>query len=176
MTQDLKFFLTAMVGSAAGIVLIAMLFFGFAFGMSKVHETKIICNSEQEVVKRGIGCKITEIKDRGNILKADEMISPPIDPSTAKDKTTTGKFVEVKFVIKNSGKDTTRLGSEILIDGQNRTFNSYGPDLEYWLPKDNSNVILPGFETELTQIFEVPSDSENFKLKLKFWKSSSFMD
>ena len=176
MTQDIKFFFTAMIGSAAGIVLIAMLFFGFAFGMSKIHETKIICNSEQEVVKRGISCKILEIKDRGNTLKADEMISPPIDPSTAKDRTTTGKFVEVKFVIKNSRKDTSRLGSGTLIDNQNRTFNSYGPDLQYWLPNDNSSVILPGFETELTQIFEVPSDAQDFELKLKFWKSSSFMD
>ena len=165
-----------MIGSAAGIVLIAMLFFGFAFGMSKIHETKIICVSEQEVVKRGISCKIFEINDKGNILKADEMISPPIDPTTAKDKTTTGKFVEIKFLIKNSGKDTSRLGSATLIDSQNRTFNSYGPDLEYWLPKDNSNVILPGFEKELTRIFETPTDSQDFKLKLKFWKSSSFLD
>ena len=176
MTQDLKFFLTAMVGSAAGIILIAILFSGFAFGMSKIRETKIICNSEQEVVKRGIGCKIIEVKDRGNILKADEMISLPIDPSTAKDKTTTGKFVEIKFEIKNTGKDTTRLRSVTLIDSQNRTFNSYGPELEYWLPKNNSSVILPGFGTELTRIFEAPSDSQDFKLKLKFWKSSSFMD
>jgi hypothetical protein len=175
MTQDLKFFLTAMFGSAAGIVLIAMLFFGFAFGMSKISETKIICNAEQEITKRGISCKILEIKDRGNTLKADEMISPPIDPVTAKDKTTTGKFVEIKFVIKNAGKNTSRLGSETLIDSQNRTFNSYGPDLEHWL-KDNSSVILPGFEKKITQIFEVPSDAQDFKLKLKFWKSSSFMD
>ena len=176
MTQDIKFFLIAMIGSAAGIVLIAMLFFGFAFGMSKIRETKIICNAEQEITKRGISCKITEIKDRGNILKADEMISPPIDPSTAKDQTTTGKFVEIKFVIKNSGKDTSRLGTAMLIDSQNRTFNFYSPNREYWLPKNNSNVILPGFEKELVKIFETPIDSQDFKLKLKFWKSSSFLD
>ena len=176
MTQDLKFFLIAMIGSATGIVLIAMLFFGFAFGMSKIRETKIICNADQEVTKRGISCKITEIKDRGNTLKADEMVSPLIDSTTAKDKTTTGKFVEIKFAIKNSGKDTSRLGSATLIDSQNRTFNSYGPNLEYWLPKNNSGAILPGFEKELSRIFETPTDSQDFKLKLKFWKSSSFLD
>ena len=176
MTQEHKFFLIAIIGSATGIILTALLFFGLMFGMSKISETKIVCNSEQEVVKRGISCKITEIKDRGNALKADEMISPPIDPATAKDQTTTGKFVEVKFLIKNTTKDTSRLGSKTLIDNQNRTFNSYGPNLQYWLPKDNSGSILPGFEKELTQIFETPSDSGGFKLKLKFWKSSSFMD
>ncbi len=175
MTQEHKFFLIAIIGSATGIILTALLFFGFTFGMSKISETKIVCNSEQEIVKRGISCKITEIKDRGNVLKADEMTSPPIDPSKVKDLTTTGKFVEVKFLIKNTGKNTSRLGSKILIDSQNRTFDTYRPNIEHWL-KDYSSVILPGFEKELTQIFETPSDSDGFKLKLKFWKSSSFMD
>jgi len=163
-----------MAGTVVGVILAIGMVFGFFAIMDKLETTKITCLPQKEVTRGEINCKILEIKERGDVLKVSEMISPPTDErelQKIRDKTTAGKFVEVKFEIRNLGKEVQDLGEIVLIDNQNRKFSQlWSLDIEYWLPEDRFSSILPGLAREFTKIFEVPKDSSDFKLKAKIWR------
>jgi len=179
--EKIKILFIGILGGVLGVILMIGIAFGFFFIMSKLHTIKITCLPQEEVQRKNISCEILEIKDRGNILKTSEMISPPVNEEEFKritDITTNGKFVEIKLRIKNNRKETLNLSEIFFIDKNERNFPCPYGNLRYWLP-DQGNIsfnLLPGTEEEITKIFEVSKDSELSKLETKLFKTSRILD
>jgi len=172
-----KSFWQGIVGGFVGVGIFFLLLFGIFALMDKLSQSQIECVLGKESQKGNIKCQILEIKDRGDVLKTSEMLYPPKDKEELQkiqDKTTTGKFLEVKFEIENIGKEVQSIGEIVLIDDQNREYsNLENIEFDYWLPQESQDFlqnINPGIKKELTQIFEVPKDAQSFKLKLRLWK------
>jgi len=179
--EKTKIFLIGIAGGIAGVIVIVGIFFGFFFVMNKLHTIEITCLPQEEVEKRDISCKILEVKERGDILKVSEIISPPTDEKEfkrIKDRKTDGKFVEVKLKIRNNQEETINLSEVYFIDQEKRKFPCLYGDIMYWLPEneDFRRDFLPDIEKEFVKIFEVPKNAELSKLKVKFFKSSRLFD
>lgn len=172
-----KSFWQGMAGGFVGVVIFFLLLFGFFALMDKLSQTKIDCVLGKEIQKGNIKCQVLEIKERGNVLKISEMLSPPKDKEELqkiKDKATTGRFVEVRFEIENMGRESQGVSEITLVDDQNREYSNLGGiEIEYWLPSESQEFwnIIPGIKKELIQIFEVPKDAQNLKLRLVLWRS-----
>lgn len=126
---------------------------------------KMDCILGKETHKKGITCKILEIKDRGNqiknILTTDEFIG---------NLTTTEKFIEVKVKLKiekEQPKDVARILSEhILIDNQNQQYKEL-----FASDRRPQATLSSSKEFEYSVFFELPKNwnINNFKkLKLIF--------
>lgn len=103
--------------------------------------------------------KILSAQDMGNTLRSTNMFY--------EDKTTTGKFIKVKAIIKNIGTDTvdTTFLTFKILDSNFREFSELAESFAYIENEDVLEVIEeinPGMEKEYTFIFEVPSDAEGF--------------
>ena len=85
------------------------------------------------------------------------------------DKTTTGKFIKVRFTVKNIGKEVKTITDLRLFDNEDREFMTYSSIFGYieegeeLLIADNIN---PGLERTYTVIYEVPTDSKGFILEV----------
>jgi hypothetical protein len=173
-----KSFWQGIAGGFIGIILFFVLLFGFFALMDKISQTNIDCVLEKETQTGNIKCQILEIKDRGDILRISEISSSPKnieELKRLKNKITTGKFLEVKINIENTGKERQNIGEMILIDGNSRKYSNYGDwEIGYWLPPESQEFwsIGPGLKKEVSQIFEVPQDANNFKLRLKLQRLS----
>ena len=95
----------------------------------------------------------------GNTLRSTNMFY--------EDKTTTGKFIKVKAIIKNIGTDTidTTFLTFKILDSNFREFNELADSFAY-IENENSLEIIEeinaGLERSYTFIFEVPLDAEDF--------------
>jgi len=115
---------------------------------------KMDCILGKETHKKGITCKILEIKDRGNQIKNI--------------LTTNEKFIEVKVKLKiEKGQPTgvVRILSEhILIDNQNQQYK------EFFASDTRPQTLFPS-ETKYSVFFELPKNwniNDFKKLKLIF--------
>lgn len=103
--------------------------------------------------------KILSAEDIGNTLRSTNVLY--------KDKTTTGKFIKVKAIIKNIGTDTvdTTFLTFKILDSNFREFTELAESFAY-IENGNGLEIMeeinPGMERNYTFIFEVPSDAEVF--------------
>ena len=102
------------------------------------------------------------------------MISPPIDEDELKrmkDIKTGGKFIEVKFNIKNNRKESLTFPVAHFVDQEKRKFSPFWKG-RYWVLEEEQleGDILPNVEKRFAEIFEVPKDAELIKLKIKFSK------
>jgi len=103
--------------------------------------------------------KILSAEDMGDTLRSANMFY--------EDKTTTGKFIKVKAIIKNIGTDTvdTTFLTFKILDSNFREFSELAESFAYIENEDVLEVIEeinPGMEREYTFIFEVPLDAEGF--------------
>jgi hypothetical protein len=97
--------------------------------------------------------KILEATDLGNTLKSQDQFT--------KDKTTTGRFVRVRFEVENLSKDMLTFAGLDLVDGQGRTFKPSSEVLgfipnEEWCTLENLN---PNVTKICTAIYEVPANA-----------------
>ena len=174
-------FLTGAAGVLFGAILFPLLFFGFFSLVDGFKKSNIDCVFNKETTSGDMKCQILESKDRGNVLKASEMIPSSMyedELKTIKDRKTSGKFIEVKINLKNNGKEAEDISEMILIDNQNRKYSSWdsGMDFEYWIPSESYFAVGAGLEKDIIYIFEVPQDFSDFKAKLKLFRSSGGMD
>ena len=181
MKINLAPFVQGILGGIVGAFLIFLLFLGYFKIMDKISTISLICEKEKIIKSRSIECQILEVKDLGEILKKEDIVSPPpeLEREFAKDKKTSGKFIQIKYKIKNERKE--EIGDRLfltLIDKTNREYEP-GWDLIYWISEEYQprQEVPPGLEKEMIEIFEVPKESqEPFKLKMEIFLNKGFFD
>lgn len=133
-------------------------------------ETPTIYSLNQEVPSGDVVWKVISVKDRGNKLLAKDSRYAVI----AKDKISQGKFIEVKLVVENRGKDLATITSPKLLDSQGREFTDISFQVMEWIPENMGFYLLenlqPNLPKELIAFFEVPTDATGLQLKVGVWK------
>jgi hypothetical protein len=105
---------------------------------------------------------VLDVEDKGKTMKPSSEFG--------EEAKTDGRFIQVHFKIKNTGnKPGTLIELPKLTDSSNREFNPYDKQYSY-LPKGAQQAILdtiqPSMQREYYEIFEVPADAKNLKLKI----------
>lgn len=102
--------------------------------------------------------KFLEVTDLGKELKSDNQF---IDP-----KSTSGKFVKIRFEIENQGTEAASYAGIDLKDGKDRTFKPY--DERFSFVPEGEGCILeqlnPNLAKTCTEIFEIPADATGLKV------------
>lgn len=96
--------------------------------------------------------KILEASDLGTTLKAKDQFT--------KDKTTSGRFVQVRFELENLSKDMLSFAGLDLLDAQGRTFKP-SSDAFPFIPTEENCVfenLNPNVAKTCTAIYEVPGN------------------
>ena len=116
-------------------------------------------------VSNQVKWRVLTAKNRGSVLRDSESRLPGF----YKDKTTTGKFIEVTFVVENlSGSTQNFVSTPKIVDSQSREFDKAE---EYWgyVPKDMDFVgatLQPNIPKQAVVIYELPQDATGLKLKV----------
>ncbi|MCK4520427.1 hypothetical protein KAT95_00980 [Candidatus Parcubacteria bacterium] len=178
--QEKRIFLIGILGGIMGVLLVFGGIFLFFVSMEKFHTIQINCLPEKSVESKNISCEILEVEEMGNILKAAEIASPPVNEEELKrikDLETEGKFVKVKIKALNKRKDSINLSTVYFIDVEGRKFTS-SYKANYWLSEEEkfSGSILPDTGKEFAKIFEVSENSDLAKLKIKFYRQTRIFD
>ena len=116
---------------------------------------------ESITINNEVNWKILSAKDLGDILEAIDRWSD--------NKTTTGKFIKVRFTVKNVGKEMKTITDLRLFDNEDREFTIYSESFGYI--EDEEELFLldninPGLERTYTVVYEVPADSKDFILEI----------
>ena len=90
-------------------------------------------------------------KDMGGVL-----------PGEMDEKHSAGRFIAVKFSVKNTSSDVLEIvGEPILIDAKGQKFKELS-DIEFYLPDGANNTlnakIKPGMTKKFIEIYDVPKD------------------
>jgi hypothetical protein len=102
--------------------------------------------------------KFLEVEDLGKELKSDNQF---IDA-----KTTSGKFVRVRFEVENQGTESASYAGVDLVDGKGRTFKPYDERFSF-VPEGEGCVLEqlnPNLVKTCTEIFELPADATGLKV------------
>jgi hypothetical protein len=107
---------------------------------------------------------VLEAKDMGNKVDSNN----PFDKAA---KSEDGKFIRVKFSVKNKGKKEEMLFDQPkLIDGEGREFGHHENETSY-VPKDSKTLALEkipvGLKKEFWTVYEVPTDAKNLKFETR---------
>lgn len=105
----------------------------------------------QDVQVDEVRWKIVEASDLGKTLKSKNTF--------VKDKTTAGRFVQVRFELENLSKDMLTFAGLDLVDDQGRTFKS-SSDAFQFIPTEEACVLEnlnPNVAKSCTAIYEVPA-------------------
>jgi hypothetical protein len=101
--------------------------------------------------------KILEALDLGTTLKSDNQF--------VKDKTTSGRFVKVRFELENLSKDMLTFAGLDLLDNQDRTFKP-SSDAFQFIPSEEACVfenLNPNVAKSCSAIYEVPANASGLK-------------
>jgi hypothetical protein len=101
--------------------------------------------------------KILEASDLGATLKSDNQF--------VKDKTTSGRFVKVRFELENLSKDMLTFAGLDLVDNQDRMFKP-SSDAFQFIPREEACVfenLNPNVAKSCTAIYEVPTNAAGLK-------------
>ena len=108
---------------------------------------------------------VLAVKDRGQVLHGSN--------SFTEDKTTTGKFIEVTYIVENVGKQPVDYVDEpTLVDSQGREFSfmmffgNYVPDGMALGIEMLGGDLQPNIPKQAMVIFEVAKDATGFQLKV----------
>jgi hypothetical protein len=111
----------------------------------------------EDVTVGKIRWKFLEVEDIGQELKSDNEF--------IEGKTTSGKFVRVKFELENQGTDPASYTGIDLVDDKGRTFKPYDERISF--VEQSELCILeqvnPGLSKTCTEIFELPADAAGVK-------------
>lgn len=171
MNQNFKIFLIGAVGGMAAIFLTWGLLFVFFSLSSKFFQIDIYCEQGREIERRGVSCELAMIEDKGEILKSSEITRPLNDnDQEPSDMITSGKFLEVKIKVKNERKEAINISNITLSDKEGRKYQNMW-NAYYWIDKNlQSGDIGPGLSREFAQIFEVPKEAQDLKVKATIWR------
>lgn len=102
--------------------------------------------------------KLVSAVDKGTVLKAKDSRYASI----AKDKTASGKFVEITVEVENLGEDMKSVTNLNLKDSKGREF-VHSTDTSEWIPEGKDLFLLsnlnPNVPSTFTDLYEVPADA-----------------
>jgi len=106
---------------------------------------------------------VVAAKDNGSILKSNNMFQ--------KEASTDGKFITVRFKVKNLTKTEDRImDTPKLIDSQGREFKEYDSQ-SFYIPEGAKTLTLealpPSMYKEFYAVYEVPSDAVGFRFQAR---------
>jgi hypothetical protein len=104
--------------------------------------------------------KVIEAVDLGKTLKSDNQF--------VKDKTTSGRFVKVRFELENLSKDMLTFAGLDLVDDQSRTFKA-SSDAFQFIPTEETCVLEnlnPNVAKSCTAIYEVPANAAGIQAQV----------
>lgn len=136
---------------------------------TETQETKTYKIGESATIGK-TGWKVLEVKDLGQTLKSDnEFIEP---------KQTSGRFIKIRFSVKNLDDSPHSISGLALIDSKDKKYDPY-TESSGFIP-DNEDIFIaeqlnPNIEKNLQVIYEVPKDSAGLKIRL-YDLSDSFSD
>ena len=112
------------------------------------------------VMTGNIKWRALALEELGNTLKSDNQF---ID-----DAVTAGRFVRLTVEIDNRGTEPWSYWSPTVLDGQDRTFNTYAEQY-YFVPDDQACFFLvlnPGIARTCVEIYEIAGDARDLKIKV----------
>jgi len=120
--------------------------------------------------------------DRGNILRASEVINNQYNSSSQKDlqvSNSGAKFIQVTIGAQNVGTENTEQNAwtiENIVDSKDREFVSLQDyNINPWLPVPNlcGSLLKPAFDpTPCTKIYEVSKQSTGLKIRVETGKDN----
>ncbi|HJZ50524.1 MAG TPA: DUF4352 domain-containing protein [Roseiflexaceae bacterium] len=107
----------------------------------------------QDVQVDQVRWNVKEATDLGNTLKSTNQF--------VKDKTTSGRFVKVRFEIENLSKDLLTFAGLDLVDNQGRTFKPSSEAFQFIAPEESCLLenLNPNVAKTCTAIYEVPANA-----------------
>jgi hypothetical protein len=114
----------------------------------------------QDVIVGEVRWKVLEVKDLGKELKSDNQFIKP--------KTTSGRFVLVRFEVENRKDKAASYAGISLADGKDRTFERFTEQIGF-ISEDELCVLEqlnPNLTRTCAEIFELPGDANGLKAKL----------
>lgn len=118
--------------------------------------------SRDDLVRVGkVEWKILEVEDLGNILESSNMF---ID-----DKKTSGKFILVRFTVKNLDSDMKTMTDLTVVDNRDREFETFS-ESSFYIEDEEELFLLdninPGISKTYTLIYEIPEDANELMLEV----------
>lgn len=114
----------------------------------------------QDLIADQVHWKVLEAKDLGQELKSENEFMEP--------KTTSGKFILVRFEVENRKNEALTYAGIELVDNKDRTFGNY--DEQFGFIPDGESCVLeqlnPNISRICSEIFEVPADAAGLRAKL----------
>ena len=109
--------------------------------------------SDQEVTVGDITWQVLEVEELGESIKS---------PSGTLIDAVRGKFVSIRFRVRNDGADPVTIYDFSVIDSKGRVFNICLSAYEYFVPTDACALVelTPGIEYEFVAPFDVAPDSK----------------
>jgi hypothetical protein len=123
-------------------------------------QAKVFKIGEDVIVDGETRWKVLSVENLGSKLSST---NPFIES-----KTTTGKFIQVRFEVENISKDLQSVGNVGLIDSQGR---EYVPSSEvfFWIPNEEKLFLIDNINPNITKtytvIFDVAQDATGLKFR-----------
>ena len=104
--------------------------------------------------------KVIEAVDLGKTLKSDNEF--------VKDKTTSGRFVKLRFELENLSKDMLTFAGLDLVDDQNRTFKASSDAFQFIATEETCILenLNPNVAKSCTAIYEVPANAAGIQAQV----------
>jgi len=118
--------------------------------------------SRDDLVRVGkVEWKILEVEDLGSVLESSNMF---ID-----DKKTSGKFILVRFIVKNLDSDMKTMTDLTVVDNRDREFETFS-ESSFYIEDEEELFLLdninPGISKTYTLIYEIPEDANELMLEV----------
>ena len=125
----------------------------------EIQEEKVFKIGENVQID-GTEWKVLSAKNLGSKLTSTNQFIPS--------KTTTGKFIQVKFEVENISNDLKSVGNTGLIDTQNREYIA-ASDVSFWIPDEEELFLIDNINPSITktyiEIFDVASNATGLKFR-----------
>jgi ribosomal protein L40E len=126
----------------------------------ETSRAKIFKIGENVIIDGKTRWKVLSVENLGSKLSST---NPFIES-----KTTTGKFIKVRFEVENISKDLESVGNIGLIDSQGREYVP-SPKVFFWIPDEEELFLIDNINPNITKtytvIFEVAKDATGLKFR-----------
>jgi hypothetical protein len=123
-----------------------------------VSQQQQVAPMGQDVKVGDVRWKVLEARELGRELKSDNQF--------VESKTTSGRFIQVRFEIENQGAEPLNYGGVDILDDKGRTFNPF-QERFYFIPDGEECLIdqlNPNLSKVCLEIFELPPDAKGLRL------------
>jgi hypothetical protein len=126
----------------------------------EIKQEKIFKIGENVIIDNKTRWKVLSVKNLGSTLTST---NPFIES-----KTTTGKFIQVRFEVENISKDLESVGNVGLVDFQGREYVP-ASGVSFWIPNEEQLFLIDNINPNITKtytvIFDIAKDATGLKFR-----------